>query len=181
MNIWIPSLSLVSQAEFVAVKPNSLFDHLFGETSDANGKLKIKAINPITSKELPIYLSNDLKYPLGRDTHLGVPSAFENDRKFAEKVGLKLSTPDVEVDLSTAEKQDLKFDRVGSQHGDWLVTQNNVISVPVPLVHCPACGFHSVPEQELPITLPPLPEELRKQDFDMLLETNDWTKIVCPK
>lgn len=172
---------MVSQAEFVAVKPNSLFDHLFGETSDANAKLKIKAINPITSKELPIYLSNDLKYPLGRDTHLGVPLAFENDRKFAEKVGLKLSTPDVEVDLSTAEKQDLKFDRVGSQHGDWLVTQNNVISVPVPLVHCPACGFHPVPEQELPITLPPLPEELRKQDFDMLLETNDWTKIVCPK
>lgn len=180
LNIWIPDLSLIPQAEFIAVKPNSLFDHLCGETRDANGKLKMSAINPVTSRELPVYVSEDPEYPFGRDTYLGVPAVFETDRRFAGKVGLKLGASDGFCS-PVAKKLDLQFYQVGSQHSDWLITQDYDASVPVPLVQCPDCGFQSVPEQELPITLPPLPEDLQKRDFDVFLETNDWTKTVCPK
>lgn len=183
LNIWVQKLEDIPQAEFVAVAPWSLFAHLYGANKDAHGKLKVNAINPITSKKLPIYSYMDLlyiNYWPGREALMGIPTEYKEDRWFAEQVGL-IYDETYEFRSSAAEKPDLKYLEMGPSHDDWPISKNDVASVPVPLVHCPECGFQPVPEQELPLTLPQLPEDLQQGDLDLLTETEDWIITVCPK
>jgi len=168
---------MVPQAEFVAVKPNSLAHHLCRKTSDADGKLKIKVINPVTSKALPVYVAENLEYPFGRDTRLGVPSESAADREFAEKVGSQANAADAG---SVAAESGVEFDRVDSQHCDWPITQTEVAGARVPLVYCDVCGFQPVAEGELPITMPPLPEDLRSRD-SKAIHSNRGMRMACSR
>ena len=64
---------------------------------------------------------------------------------------------------------------------DWLVSRQRYWGTPIPIVHCHACGTVPVPEADLPILLPKLPESLLGQKGNPLDKMSDWLTCRCPR
>jgi leucyl-tRNA synthetase len=64
---------------------------------------------------------------------------------------------------------------------DWLVSRQRYWGAPVPIVHCPSCGEVAVPDDELPVTLPPSSEvDMRPKGESPLATSPSWLNVPCP-
>ena len=64
---------------------------------------------------------------------------------------------------------------------DWLVSRQRYWGPPFPIVHCPSCGEVAVPDEALPVTLPPSSEvDLRPKGESPLATSEDWVNVACP-
>ncbi|OON23131.1 putative leucine--tRNA ligase, partial [Opisthorchis viverrini] len=63
---------------------------------------------------------------------------------------------------------------------DWLVSRQRYWGTPIPIVHCRNCGPVPVPEDQLPVRLPPLHRPLKRGDAP-LKDNVEWRNTVCPK
>jgi leucyl-tRNA synthetase len=65
---------------------------------------------------------------------------------------------------------------------DWLFSRQRYWGEPFPLVRCAQCGVQPVPESELPILLPDVPDYRPTEHGDPpLARAADWVKTTCPK
>ncbi|MFN2108881.1 MAG: class I tRNA ligase family protein, partial [Anaerolineae bacterium] len=65
---------------------------------------------------------------------------------------------------------------------DWLVSRQRYWGTPIPIVHCPACGEVPVSKDELPVTLPPLPDYRPRGDGKSpLANLPDFINVACPR
>ncbi|MEZ4770723.1 MAG: leucine--tRNA ligase [Caldilineales bacterium] len=67
---------------------------------------------------------------------------------------------------------------------DWLVSRQRYWGAPIPIVHCPDCGIVPVPEQDLPVRLPPLPAgafEPRGDGRSPLANIPQFVNTTCPQ
>ena len=133
------------------------------------------AINPLNSQKVPIWKANYVAPGYGTGNVMGVPAWDERDRQFAVKYHLDIVEKDPEEN------------NIGEKHTnyhlrDWLVSRQRYWGAPIPMINCPKCGWVPVPEEELPVLLPPMKEY--KPDGSAhgpLHHHPEFFKVKCPK
>ena len=144
----------------------------------------IKAINPVTGKEIPIWISDYVLITYGTGAIMAVPAHDTRDYEFATKFGLNiipvLEGGDISKEAFTGDgahinsdflngmnKQDainamiswLEEKQIGTKKvnyklRDWVFSRQRYWGEPIPMVYCDCCGWVPVPENQLPVTLP---------------------------
>ncbi|EUC48990.1 hypothetical protein COCMIDRAFT_85869 [Bipolaris oryzae ATCC 44560] len=65
---------------------------------------------------------------------------------------------------------------------DWLISRQRYWGAPIPIIHCDSCGAVPVPEKDLPVQLPDLPDSFfQGRKGNPLAEDETWKKTTCPK
>ena len=144
----------------------------------------VKAINPVTKEEIPIWIADYVLPHYGTGAIMAVPAHDERDFEFAKKYGLPIKNVIEPVfvegpkegmpysgegiiansgkfsgmDSEKAKKEIIKF--VGGKAKttfklrDWVFSRQRYWGEPIPLVNCAKCGWVPVPEKDLPVVLP---------------------------
>lgn len=141
----------------------------------------IKAVNPATKEEIPVFLADYVLASYGTGAIMAVPAHDERDWEFA----LRHRLPVVKVVRGEGQKADQpytmpgtlmnsgKFTGMPSQKAkaeitkfvkgkktvtyhlrDWLISRQRYWGPPIPIVYCKECGTVPVPEKDLPVKLP---------------------------
>jgi leucyl-tRNA synthetase len=65
---------------------------------------------------------------------------------------------------------------------DWGVSRQRYWGVPIPIIHCDACGMVPVPDKDLPVKLPEVKDYLPAGDGKSpLAKAAKWVNVKCPK
>lgn len=64
---------------------------------------------------------------------------------------------------------------------DWCISRQRYWGPPIPIIHCDACGAVPVPEQDLPVILPDIPD-FKPDDSGIspLARHEEWYRVLCP-
>ena len=72
--------------------------------------------------------------------------------------------------------------RVNYRLHDWCISRQRYWGPPIPVIHCDNCGPQAVPEKDLPVLLPDIPD-FRPDDTGIspLARHEQWYVVKCPK
>jgi len=144
----------------------------------------IYAINPLTKKEIPIWIADYVLMGYGTGAIMAVPSHDEKDKAFAKKFDLPINTEYVPDDNVINKVVEMGVgERSTTFHlRDWIFSRQHYWGEPIPMVRCDNCGWVPVPEEQLPIVLPEV-EKYQPTDTgeSPLANIAEWVKTKCPK
>ena len=171
----------------------------------------IKAINPVNSREVPIFVADYVLMHYGTGAVMAVPAHDNRDWDFAKKYNL----PILEVVSGggkdkahegegvlmgsgrfTGMRSETARERIGQwlhKRGlskkkvcyrirDWLISRQRYWGAPIPMIFCESHGWQSVKENDLPVLLPKI-KDFRPtiQCRSPLANSKKFTETVCPK
>ena len=160
------------------------------------------AVNPATGNRIPVWLADYVLMEYGTGAIMAVPAHDARDLEFAEEFGLDVVTvidengrmqhsgafdgrPASEAlpaVISWLEEQGVGEGRVQYRLYDWCISRQRYWGPPIPIIYCDACGTVPVPEDDLPVLLPPL-KDFRPDDSGIspLARKEDWYFVDCPE
>ncbi|XP_063616654.1 leucine--tRNA ligase, mitochondrial [Cydia splendana] len=183
LDVWTSDPYKLIHGEFLSINKDNIIAQ---ELSNKDGKL-LKAINPITGAEIPIYISEDANYAEGRNVYLACPSLDENDEVLAERINycVKSTRSAINIEkenqraIDLAKSKDVGGYLVSSKLKDWLISRQRYWGTPIPIIHCPTCGPVPVPYDQLPLKLPEL--DYAETSSKSLTDLHDWVNCKCPQ
>lgn len=193
IRLWTPNPEYIHHVKFITVRREHSILSLNDKLSDIDKtfKLDMTLINPFTSENIPIYVSDDIEYLQGSDSFTGIPAICEKARLFAQKNNILYD----EIErINDSESLDLirksvcaeaKAKNIGGYWSsaklrDWLISRQRYWGTPIPIIHCDKCGAQPVPKEELPVKLPLLSFQEKRSGLH-LAECKDWVNAPCPK
>lgn len=169
------------------------------------------AINPATGQPIPIWLADYVLTGYGTGAIMAVPAHDERDWAFAEKYELPIvrvidsGTPEDEVATgagtlinsgeydgmpNTEAKEKIVTDlaakgvateKINYRLRDWIFSRQHYWGEPIPIIHCEEHGAVPVPEDQLPVELPPVDHyEPTDTGESPLAAITDWVNTTCP-
>ena len=144
----------------------------------------LTGINPITGKEIPIYVSDYVLVNYGTGAIMAVPAHDDRDYEFAKKFGIEIipvieggditkaaytgdgvhinsgvldglnKEDSIDKMISYLEEKGIGHKQVNYRLQDWIFSRQRFWGEPIPMIYCEKCGWVPVPEDELPVVLP---------------------------
>lgn len=170
----------------------------------------IKAINPVTKKEIPIWTADYVMMGYGTGAIMAVPAHDSRDYEFASKFNIDI-IPVIEGDtlpytgdgkyinsdilngmtnkdeaihkmIDYLEENKIGRPKVNYRLQDWIFSRQRFWGEPIPLINCPKCGWVEVPEKDLPVRLPDVANYEPTDDGESpLAGIDEWVNTTCPK
>lgn len=172
----------------------------------------IKARNPYNGKMIPVFISDYVLTGYGTGAIMAVPAHDQRDYDFAKVFNLPviqvleggdISEKAWEEDgahinseflngmnkedgmraaIDYAVKHGFGRAKVNFKLRDWVFSRQRYWGEPIPMVYCEHCGWQPVPESELPLTLPEVPDYRPNDEGESpLSKATDWVNTTCPK
>lgn len=146
------------------------------------------AINPLSKKEIPIWIADYVLTGYGTGAIMAVPAHDERDYEFAKKfdlpiievleggdIGKEAYTGDgrhinsgfldglnkedaIKKTIAWLEEREIGKGVVNFKLRDWCISRQRYWGPPVPIIYCDKCGAQAVPEKDLPVRLPDMEE-----------------------
>ncbi|MDO8523944.1 MAG: leucine--tRNA ligase, partial [bacterium] len=113
----------------------------------------VKAVNPLTKEEIPIFVADYVLGGYGTGAVMGVPAHDERDRMFAEKFKLPVKEVTLEDPKKIVEKVSGRWKK-NYKLRDWLISRQRYWGSPIPIIYDPEGKPHPIPEKHLPWLLP---------------------------
>jgi leucyl-tRNA synthetase len=134
------------------------------------------AVHPQSGERLPIWVADYVLAGYGTGAIMGVAAHDTRDRRFAERYGLALEPAQVPDPGAPIPARPVVRYRLR----DWLISRQRYWGPPIPFVYCPRCGTVPVPEDQLPVLLPPL-EQFRPTGSGRapLATAEQWLHTSC--
>ena len=172
----------------------------------------IKARNPFNNTLIPVFISDYVLTGYGTGAIMAVPAHDQRDYDFAKVFNLPiiqvLAGGDISKEaweedgehinsgfMNGMDKKDamaaaIKFAedggfghaKVNFKLRDWVFSRQRYWGEPIPMVYCEHCGWQPIPEDQLPLTLPDVPDYRPNDNGDSpLANAKEWVETTCPK
>ena len=172
----------------------------------------IKAVNPFNGKEIPVFISDYVLTGYGTGAIMAVPAHDQRDYDFAKVFNLPIIQVLAGGDISEkafeedgphinssfmdgmnkedgmkaaidyAVKNGFGRSKVNFKLRDWVFSRQRYWGEPIPMVYCEHCGWQPIPESELPLKLPEVPDYHPNDEGESpLSKAGDWLYTKCPK
>jgi leucyl-tRNA synthetase len=106
---------------------------------------------------------------------MAVPAHDERDGEFARTFNLPVSDAPLTNEAVGVPETTFRL-------RDWILSRQRYWGVPIPMVHCDACGWLPVPDAELPVKLPELDDYLPTDDGQSpLAKVASFVRATCPQ
>lgn len=169
------------------------------------------AINPVNNEKMPIWIADYVLMSYGTGAIMAVPAHDERDYEFAKKFGLEIKAVvaggNIESEAFTGDGEHINSDflnglnkvdaiekmikwledkKVGTKKvtfrlRDWLFSRQRYWGEPIPIIHWEDGSMTTVPEDELPLTLP-VTKEIKPSGTgeSPLANIADWVNVEDP-
>ena len=171
----------------------------------------LTAINPVSGREIEIWVSDYVLSSYGTGAIMAVPAHDERDYAFAKKFGIEIipviAGGDIEEASYTGDgvhihsefldglnkeeaiqkmleylgEKEIGKETVNYRLQDWIFSRQRFWGEPIPMIHCPSCGWVPVLEKDLPVVLPDVESYEPTDDGESpLANIEEWVKVKCP-